>query len=80
MTSAGQRPDAADPQADALDPVTAAASGPAATSDTAPTARATGDGPPPGAPEGSSPLVSLSSLLGGEVEGGAVCAADGTCD
>ena len=28
----------------------------------------------------SPPLVSLTSLLGGDVEGGASCAPDGTCD
>lgn len=31
-------------------------------------------------PQTSPPLVSLTSLLGGDVEGGASCAADGTCD
>ena len=30
--------------------------------------------------EAPAPLTSLSSLLGGSVEGGAACAADGTCD
>lgn len=29
---------------------------------------------------GPAPLTSLSALLGGSFEGGAACAADGTCD
>ncbi|HEX7353049.1 hypothetical protein [Brachybacterium sp.] len=31
-------------------------------------------------PDSPATLTSLSSLLGGTVEGGAACAADGTCD
>lgn len=32
------------------------------------------------AASGPAPLTSLSALLGGGFEGGAACAADGTCD
>jgi len=37
------------------------------------------DGAAAAAP-GPAPLTSLSALLGGSFEGGAACAADGTCD
>ncbi|MGO2559011.1 hypothetical protein [Brachybacterium sp.] len=40
------------------------------------------EGPPAASQRGDAPapLASLSSLLGGSLEGGASCAADGTCD
>lgn len=54
-------------RADAPAPGTAAAADAAA----APTA---------GMTDSPAPLTSLTSLLGGTIEGGTSCAADGTCD
>ena len=45
-------------------------------SSTGPAAEAAVTDPPATRP----PLTSLSALLGGPLEGGAACAADGTCD
>ncbi|WP_193105181.1 hypothetical protein [Brachybacterium sp. FME24] len=43
---------------------------------------AAADGPAPSTtePQATAPVASLASLLGGEFENGAACAADGTCD
>lgn len=43
---------------------------------------ATADDPAPSTtePQATTPLASLTSLLGSEFESGAACAADGTCD
>lgn len=73
MTSEDQHPDVAALGAGAAAPnaeagAEAAAEGAATPASTSPT------------PAARAPLTSLSSLLGGEFEGGTVCAADGTCD
>ncbi|MGO2047871.1 hypothetical protein ACTXJ1_10975 [Brachybacterium alimentarium] len=38
------------------------------------------DAPDSAEPQATTPLASLTSLLGDDVAGGASCAADGTCD
>lgn len=74
MSEAPDRSEAPADRAGTDGVILAASTDPAAGTD--PAAEAAVTDPPATRP----PLTSLSALLGGPLEGGAACAADGTCD
>lgn len=58
----------------------APAAGPVTAADAEDFAPAEGTTAAAGTPNSPAPLTSLTSLLGGTIEGGTACTADGTCD